>query len=178
MLSIDKYRNLIKKIDQYSQEWSSSPPIPLSCRPGCDECCRAKFTLFAVEVAAITQSLGERGLLGGIKAKKRNNGSCPFLVESRCLIYDERPILCRTQGYPLLYHDEDGRQTSDICSRNRTRGEISLPARYVLNLDTLNRCLSSLNYLFLAEMEEQGSIVPARQDIINILEDPAGAKER
>lgn len=166
MLSVEKYWNLINRIDQYSKEWSESPPFELSCQPGCDECCQARLTLFAVEVAAISRSLTERKDF--TIPDPKNNGRCPFLENSRCSIYSLRPIICRTQGYPFVYEDDDGQMASDICFHNRKGDEISLPAKYVINLETLNRCLSSLNYLYLAEMEERGTVVPARLDITHI----------
>lgn len=170
MISIEKYWNLIRKLDQYEKEWSSSPPFSLSCEPGCDECCQARFTLFAVEVAAISRSLENPEELDPEKRGFKNNGACPMLHESKCLIYPVRPILCRTQGFPFVYQNEQGQMASDICFHNRTGLEISLPAKYVLNLETLNHCLSSLNYLYLAEMEEEDTIVPARLDILHILD--------
>ncbi len=170
MLSIDKYWNLVRKIDQYVSGWTTAPPIPLKCHPGCDECCHAHVTLFAVEVAAINQALRERKALPEESRLNSAGAECPFLEKQRCLIYERRPILCRTQGFPFVYQDEKGKTVSHICSHNRTAQEMSLPSRFVLNLETLNNCLSSLNYLYLAEMEEEGTIVPARLDIVQILD--------
>jgi Fe-S-cluster containining protein len=170
MLSISKYRSLIDKIDGFQGQWAQTPPFELSCREGCDECCRSHVTLFAVEVAAISEALLLAGQPIALKKEPSPDGECPFLRDGRCLIYPVRPIICRTHGYPIIFLDDSGKPNSNICSRNRTAGEISLAVRYVLDLEILNKCLSSINYLYLAEMEERGTIVPSRLDILEIVD--------
>ncbi len=170
MLSIEKYWQLIEKIQQFSEQWEDAPPMELNCHPGCSDCCQEQFSLFAVEQAAIRQSLEENGGTHTDSTPDGNGEACPFLKDEMCSIYEVRPIICRTQGYPIVFHDEDGERVSDMCGRHGKDEEVTLPARYVLDLEVLNNCLSSLNFLYLAEMEEQGLVVPARLDILTISE--------
>ncbi len=176
MLSIDKYWNIIDRIDNFAAGWSTSPPFSLKCHPGCEECCHARISLFAVEVAAINQALKDRGMTVKPVRKGKGKLTCPFLLRGRCAIYQVRPVICRTQGYPFTYRDESGETAGDICIQNKSRREVRIPAKYVLNLETLNKCFASVNFLYLAEMEEEGTVVPARMDILNILDYPADSR--
>jgi hypothetical protein len=54
-------------------------------------------------------------------------GACAFLdAEGCCRVYDERPYVCRTQGLPLRWIEEDNGgspvEARDICPLNDERG--------------------------------------------------------
>jgi Fe-S-cluster containining protein len=178
MLSIDKYWQLVGKIDKFSKDWERDPPMPLDCYPGCDGCCQERFTIYAVESAAIGKAIQNALSRDPLTLMDKDINGCPYLEDSMCLIYNHRPIICRTQGYPITFSDEDGKTVSDICCPgDRERNEVSLPAKYVLDFETLDECLASLNFLYLVEMEEQGIVVPSKVDILDTLRyslDPEG----
>jgi Fe-S-cluster containining protein len=91
----------------------------LMCRPGCATCCVDDITVFGVEAELIAREypgLLEHGI-------PHAAGACAFLDDQdRCRIYEHRPYVCRTQGLPLRWmdEDEDGNVTEmrDICPLN------------------------------------------------------------
>lgn len=122
----------------------------MSCSDGCDACCHTSFSLFSWEAELIIswyQDLGseDQNVLRqlwhtdqplGLDPLGIESAPCPFLYDKRCSIYPARPIICRTQGLPLMI---DGRV--DCCPLNFTDG--LPPKEDWLNLERLNT-LSSL----------------------------------
>ena len=51
-----------------------------------------------------------------------------MLLRNRCVIYPDRPIICRTHGLPILYREAE-RTFVDYCRLNFT----NLPARHRFN---------------------------------------------
>lgn len=90
----------------------------LRCRSGCHDCCSDGLTVFALEAAVIERHHGELLANGAPHAE----GACAFLDEAgACRIYAQRPYVCRTQGLPLrwLEQDDDGpAEVRDICPLN------------------------------------------------------------
>ena len=76
--------------------------------------------------------------------------ACPLLVDDQCSIYDSRPIICRTQGLPLLYEAEDGNSEVDFCPLNFTAENATddLEEIHLVPLDALNLKLSIANLEF------------------------------
>ena len=91
----------------------------LRCRVGCHDCCADGITVFEIEadrIVARHEELLEHG-------EPHAEGACAFLDgEGRCRIYEERPYVCRTQGLPLRWieDDDDGGayESRDICPLN------------------------------------------------------------
>jgi Fe-S-cluster containining protein len=76
----------------------------LACRAGCASCCVDELTVTEVEADRIRSWAGET--LRGATAHAE--GACPFLDgDARCRIYPARPQVCRTQGLPLRWFEED-----------------------------------------------------------------------
>ncbi len=101
----------------------------LQCKRGCAACCVDELTVFEVEAERIRSR--HTALLGTEAPHAR--GACAFLDDAgACRIYADRPYVCRTQGLPLRWieeedHDRLGAEGSpgvtefrDICSLNET----------------------------------------------------------
>ena len=88
----------------------------LVCRRGCSACCVDDITVFAVEAEKIRA--GAADFLAA--ATPHPPGRCAFLgEEGECRVYEFRPYVCRTQGLPLRWLDEEAEaEYRDICSLN------------------------------------------------------------
>lgn len=80
---------------------------------------------------------------------------CPMLIDDRCSIYESRPLICRTQGLPLLIEAEDGQPEVDFCPLNFTAEDAvdDLDEDHLVPLDDLNLKLALVN---LQHCREQG----------------------
>ncbi len=113
--AIKKYLALRDELDRHCASLYKLHASQLQCREGCDQCCM-DFGIFPVEYFAIKEQAGSDL---GKGQKPDSETACPFLVNHRCVIYSARPMICRTQGLPLLYMGEDGWEVS-ACELNFT----------------------------------------------------------
>jgi Fe-S-cluster containining protein len=92
----------------------------LQCRLGCTACCVDGITVFEIEAENIRRHHADLLKHG----TPHSPGACAFLDdEGACRIYEHRPYVCRTQGYPLRWLDEGESGTvemRDICPLNET----------------------------------------------------------
>jgi hypothetical protein len=91
----------------------------LQCRRGCSACCVDDLTVFEIEATRIRHAFPE--LLAN--GEPRAPGACAFLDEhGACRVYAARPYVCRTQGLPLRWIDDDDDgalvERRDICELN------------------------------------------------------------
>jgi hypothetical protein len=79
------------------------------------------FSVFPLEFFAIKHFL-QKNIPQ--TANPESDDCCPFLVGDACTIYDHRPIICRTQGLPLLFTGDEGWELS-ACELNFTDFDFS-----------------------------------------------------
>lgn len=88
----------------------------MQCKRGCHACCIDGLSVFEVEAERI------RAEFSGVNLGKPSTSGCVFLgEEGECRIYAARPYVCRTQGLPLRWFDQDGDEPiefRDICELN------------------------------------------------------------
>ncbi len=158
------YRQLVAKVDGHCAAVAASHAEHLACRPGCDACCR-HLTVFAVEAVHLARRLAglsseaRKALVQGA-GQAAATGPCPLLAGNLCQLYEDRPLICRTHGLPLLVKGEDGSRI-DFCPEN-FRGLEELPAAAVLDLERLNLMLAAINREFLSRLAEFGIQLPER----------------
>jgi hypothetical protein len=68
------------------------------------------------------------------------------------MVYEARPIICRTHGYPLYMEKED-RAMVDFCPKN-FKGVKKLDRADMLDLDRMNTLLTAVNKHFIACFED------------------------
>jgi Fe-S-cluster containining protein len=157
----DEYTNLVADIDSLAARLTKRYRPHLVCRAGCSGCCGHDLSAFEVEadtvrtaLQALPAELRQRLAKQAREVQERNAKgelvACPLLVNNRCLIYEARPIICRTQGLPLLYRAEDGNPEVDYCPLNFTQpgAKQDLDANHLLQLDEINfnLAITNLNY--------------------------------
>ena len=98
--------------------------------------------------------------------------ACPMLVDDRCAIYESRPLICRTQGLPLLIEAEDGGAEVDFCPLNFTAEKAidDLDEEHLVPLDDLNLKLALVNLQHCREQgitsEDSGQRMPMAEIIL------------
>ncbi len=124
-----EYSDLILDVDRMCADIASLYSRHLVCRPGCSGCCQHDVSVFEVEAAEL-QSAYDRlpdeirrevklqAEHAAAAAQRNKDAHCPFLVADRCAAYEYRPVICRTQGLPILYVAEDGTLEVDFCRLN------------------------------------------------------------
>lgn len=140
----DQYRRILDRADDFFAKVSREQPQHLQCGRGCTFCCYGLFEIGSADVAVIADGLSRlhpkrrtmiirkaQGILESTKHPNLRESSpeekeaffertastpCPNLSDAgECMIYDSRPIVCRTFGLPI----RDGkRYIGDICDLN------------------------------------------------------------
>jgi Fe-S-cluster containining protein len=114
-----KLERLKLEVDRHAGELSALHAGRLRCRRGCSGCCSDELTVLEVEAEQIRRrhpDLLEHG-------EPHPPGACAFLdAAGACRIYASRPYVCRTQGLPLRWLEEDEQgeivEQRDICPLN------------------------------------------------------------
>jgi len=149
-LNLANYYNLIDKVESKCAEIIRNFGDHINCKKGCSECC-VHISIFPVEAAAMAISLKDKVeddiLLILDKLEVKNTDNCPLLHENKCILYEARPIICRTHGFPV-YFFENSDYHVHVCHHNFGNG-INLPQHAVFDLNHLNKTLFAINQMFI-----------------------------
>lgn len=149
---LKNYNQLVAKVDKLCSDIMLQSADEISCCKGCDSCCR-HFSIFWVEAVNLARAARQlpQQKLSALRRKVQfleEKDVCPLLEDGACLLYDVRPIICRTHGLPILTRGQDG-YVIDFCPRNFQNTD-SIPGNLVINLDLLNNTLAATNSLFVS----------------------------
>jgi Fe-S-cluster containining protein len=149
---LKNYHALVHRVDSLCGEILRTYGDSITCRKGCDECCR-HISVFWVEAVNLARAAGdlpkEQSEVLLTRAESlAGKDVCPLLHEGACLLYDHRPIICRTHGLPILIRQGADVQV-DYCPRNFQNVE-TLPGNMILDLDRLNETLAAINLRFVS----------------------------
>jgi uncharacterized protein len=139
---------LRRRIDEHFEQAHRRSPRDMRCGRGCDSCCHARLSVFAVEAARIEAALCELSTRApAVRERVRLQADdpsledrCPMLVDGACAIYADRPVICRSHGLPIALEDDDGAMEVHWCTLNYV--DADPPAASVLRLDAVNKPLS------------------------------------
>ena len=120
---IERYQVYLKFIDKQLEKFFQEQAPYVFCKKGCCSCCqKGEYPVSAVEFSYML--IGAKMLpleivaeiennMFRIKDEKERHESndifryvCPFLVDNKCSIYNNRPIICRTHGLAFFSKDE------------------------------------------------------------------------
>ncbi|BCS98879.1 hypothetical protein DSLASN_45110 [Desulfoluna limicola] len=152
----ENYEALLARVGARCEEIEAALSGHMACRKGCSTCC-LNISLFPVEAVRLRLAFG--ALDGERKASvlarasvSPDDGPCPLLDEAgACILYDHRPVICRTHGLPILFEDEKGTRRVDFCPENFQALE-SLSGESMIDLDALNQMLAAINGRFCEEL--------------------------
>jgi uncharacterized protein len=114
---LGRYRELTSFCDRFFAKAAAEYGAQMRCRSGCDQCCEIE-TVCALEAVLLRRAIVDlrKGQTGRPRPKR---GKCLLLEAGRCVVYADRPIICRTHGLPLVDKSHDPFRVS-TCSLNFT----------------------------------------------------------
>jgi len=111
-----EYEALLSKVTGFTEPVQARQAPNMACRAGCESCCHAWLSPCQVEMDALRDALAalppearrvvaERGRLQiAREARHEAQARCAMLDdEGKCVVYEARPLVCRTQGHALRY---------------------------------------------------------------------------
>ncbi len=174
---LENYTALIERVDNHVLGIEQNFPDHITCKKGCDSCCRF-LNLFPVEAFSLAiaytqlpvteQTKIARNLETSIiePTKKPMNETiegpmvepkiklgepCPLLINNSCALYLNRPIICRTHGYPIFMKKKD-ESYIDYCPKN-FKGFKNFPKDALISIEQLNTTLTAINQHFRESIE-------------------------
>lgn len=153
---IFQYQNLVHKVDHVCKKMENHYADYLICKPGCSLCCQVERSVLSVEAFIIEEELK---LLSTHRIRKlrsqhrKNDQTCPLLWSNRCAIYLSRPILCRTHGLPIFYHEAEI-TFIDYCRLNFANllEDYKFNKKFVLDMHPFNAELNRIDQLFFSQV--------------------------
>ncbi len=149
-----KYKNLVNQIEQHTDMLKSIHTKHMNCKNGCDLCC-IDFSVFPIEYHFILNEIKKENTKPELEEKGKGD-TCAFLKNHSCSIYDHRPIMCRTHGFPLIYVNDDDENELSACELNFTEFDYEdFTMENTLPQDEYNSKLFLLNREFIAEFKDK-----------------------
>ena len=150
---LDNYHQLVHRVDELCRGILELLGDRITCKPGCSSCCTS-ISIFPVEAAALRAALEalpeeQQAAIRDHVARHAAGERCPVLNKHHCMLYDARPVICRTHGLPIIF-SEEGQRRVDCCPLNLTDTDEPLSGAAVVDLDRLNALLVAVNALFVS----------------------------
>jgi len=135
--------DLHEEVDRRAGALHGRHAAALVCRRGCSGCCVDGLTVFEVEADRIRSRFAPLLASGS----PHPPGRCAFLgSEGECRIYEARPYVCRTQGLPLRWLDEEAEvEYRDVCELNEGVGVEGLEAEECWTIGEVEERLARMN---------------------------------
>ena len=143
-MSSESYRKILDRADQHFASVMDAQPHNLQCGAGCSLCCYGLFEIGSGDVPILAEGLEklhpsrrrkviqraveivEQSAHPNLREcspvekesffERTQATPCPNLDETgRCVMYEHRPLVCRTFGLPLR---EGRKYVGDICDLN------------------------------------------------------------
>lgn len=140
---LDQLAALHARIDEAASRLAAVHRERMVCRRGCIGCCSDELTVFEVEAERIRRFAPELLASG----TPHPQGRCAFLAaDGACRVYEVRPYVCRTQGLPLRWLDDElEAELRDICELNDDEGIESLGENDCWTIGPVEAELAALN---------------------------------
>jgi Fe-S-cluster containining protein len=178
----ERYRELTAKVDAFFTRVRTRHATDMRCGSGCDSCCRTRLTITGVEAQALRAHVtampdDERARLAEVARRPYDPADmrCAALEDDgRCLVYDGRPIVCRSHGVPVrVYGEANGRRFPiiDSCPLNFATGPERADPDCILDQETLSATLIAIDAEDAdARGRERGQRVPLAELLVELTE--------
>lgn len=170
----DRYRELAVRVDAFFSKVEARHADRMQCATGCFDCCQSGLTVTQVEAARIAEHLGhltqEQRLKVASRGGRPEEEGCAALDEAgRCMIYEARPLVCRSHGVPVKATLEKGHlPVVSSCPKNFGGGLdfVGIEADAVLDQATLSTILAALEAAYAAEVGAKRGERTAIRDLL------------
>ena len=140
---MSRYPELARKVDAFFARVEARHGAEMQCGTGCHDCCHVRLSITAVEAEAIRDEVArwpearKRALTANVSAAPADR--CAALdAHGRCLVYNARPIVCRSHGAPIRMR-EGSLPVVTVCPRNFTaRGPATADPDCIIDQETLS----------------------------------------
>ncbi len=161
------YREFLTRLDLLIASVRDYYKESITCARGCSSCCTAGLSVFPVEALYIKTYAGD------IQRKSAPGpGKCTFLENDLCLIYQLRPVVCRTQGMPLLYGTDSNEETElSLCELNFQGRNIQecISPDHIIDMDRINTILAAQNIHYLKQVNRLDDLLDKRITLDDII---------
>ncbi len=155
-----EYEALNARVEAFQARVRERYPGQIECRAGCSECCRKipRLILSPAEAFYLREQLRrlpaeEQSRLG--RDSRRAMPPCPILSDDACRLHQNRPLLCRTYGFPNFSPQllQIGQPALNYCYKNFTglANPNALESGCVMNIDRVTEELWEVNRRFVQE---------------------------
>lgn len=164
---------LRRRVDDHFDAAVQRSPAAFACAAGCSACCHTRIGVFAIEAAPIERALARLAVADpALRTRVRRQADdpahadrCALLVDDRCAVYDERPLICRSHGLPIAAPSEAPAPLRiDHCPLNFV--DQPPPRASILRLDAVNQPLAVLATLW--SNEARSPAAGARIDLAEL----------
>ena len=144
---MSRYAELAAKVDAFFKRVANRHGDDMQCGSGCSDCCHVRLTVTGVEAAAIRDEIAawppdQRAALAANAAAAPADRCAALDPGGRCLIYQVRPIVCRSHGAPIRMR-HDSLPVIESCFRNFTHTEPAPDC--VIDQETLSALVLAVN---------------------------------
>lgn len=102
----------------------------VACKPGCSQCCHMNSMIYEHEAIRLAEVTGRKMVrlpfrpldVVHVEGMKFNGKPCPLLLDNKCSVYEDRPLVCR------MHHSL--RESADECSMDIPANQQSRPPMY------------------------------------------------
>ncbi len=155
-----EYEALNARVEAFQARVRERYPGQIECRAGCSECCRRipRLILSPVEAFYLREQLRQLPAAEQARLREASRTSmppCPILTDDACRLHRNRPLLCRTYGFPNFSPQllKIGEPALNYCSKNFTglAGPNALDSDCVMDIDRVTEELWEVNSRFVRE---------------------------
>lgn len=141
---MSRYPELATKVDAFFTRVVTRHAADMQCNTGCSHCCHVRLSITRVEADAIRDAIATwpaprvAALVENLRVAPPDR--CAALDPGgRCLVYEVRPIVCRSHGAPIRLRDARSLPVVQSCPDNFTaRGPAAADPDCIIDQETLS----------------------------------------